>query len=241
MSIKEKLEVITDKIYEKGKKDEHSDFWDVFQNNGKRVDYVQAFGVNSGAGAYSDANFKPKYDIKPTNATNMFRMSKINKLKETLDSCGIVLDTSNCSNCNYMFQTCSKLTHVPTMNFTKCSTLSGTFTYCENLETIDKIILSTSGATSFENTFYSNNSLVNVEFEGVIGKSISFAFSPLSIESMKSIISHLKNYSGTSDAMKYTLTFNSDCWSRLNASELPDGFNAWQVYVNSLGWIDGVV
>ena len=58
-----------DEVYEAGKKAEHDVFWDVCQNYGNRTDYSNAFG---GQGWRPD-NFKPKYDIRPTNGYMMFR------------------------------------------------------------------------------------------------------------------------------------------------------------------------
>ena len=47
MSIAEKFEVIADAVYEKGKQDERSDFWDIYQKNGAQVsNYTYAFAYS---------------------------------------------------------------------------------------------------------------------------------------------------------------------------------------------------
>ena len=47
MSIAEKLNAVAEnekKVYDAGKQAEYNDFWDVYQQNGKRTNYNQAFG-----------------------------------------------------------------------------------------------------------------------------------------------------------------------------------------------------
>ena len=60
MSIAEKLTTVAEnvpKVYEQGRKDERSDFWDIFQNYGNRTRYKGAFSE------FTKEIFKPKYDI----------------------------------------------------------------------------------------------------------------------------------------------------------------------------------
>ena len=63
------------------------------------------------------------------------------------------------------------------------------------VETIDKLIVSEN--THFSNTTFDNASyLKNITFEGEIGMSINFKWSPLTTESVQSIIDHLKDLTG---------------------------------------------
>jgi hypothetical protein len=54
---------------------------------------------------------------------------------------------------------------------------------------------------------------------------------------MKSIITHLKNYSGTASEYTYSLTLTSACKTALEAegTTSPNG-NLWTEYVSDLGW-----
>lgn len=70
MSIAEKLTKVAEnvpKVYEAGqeagKKTAYDEFWDAFQQNGKRRDYRGAFGSG-----WTNDLFKPKYPIKPKDA-----------------------------------------------------------------------------------------------------------------------------------------------------------------------------
>ena len=54
---------------------------------------------------------------------------------------------------------------------------------------------------------------------------------------MKSIISCLKDYSGTDSEDLYSVLFTDDCWNNLEAdSTAPDG-GTWRTYVDNLGWL----
>lgn len=95
-----------------------------------------------------------------------------------------------------------------------------------------------SGQT-YTNWFLGCSDLVEIIFtpESVIGSSLTMNQSPLlSVESMKSIIEHLKNYKGTSSDQTYSVTFSDDCWARLEETTPPDGYETWKDYVSDLGW-----
>ena len=82
-----------------------------------------------------------------------------------------------------------------------------------------------------------NSKLENVVFEGVIPATISFSSCPLTVESMKSVITHLKDYSGTESEYTYTVTFKSTAFSALTAegTTSPNG-NTWAEYIDDLKW-----
>lgn len=105
-----------------------------------------------------------------------------------------------------------------------------------SVQTIRKLTV-TSGVT-YSNTFMNCTGLKNIVMQGTIGRTIDFSYSTLlTAESMKSIVSCLENFAGTSNESKYTLTFPAECWERLEAdSAAPDG-GTWQNYVKNLGWL----
>ena len=80
-------------VYDKGRIDEWSEFWDTFQDYGKRTNYGYAFTDDSGEG-WTDRSFKPKYDIKPTDFERAMRRSRITNLEESIENCGVIFDTS---------------------------------------------------------------------------------------------------------------------------------------------------
>lgn len=234
MSIAEKFEIIADAVYDKGKQSEYDAFWDKFQQSGNRISY--AYGI-SGIG-WTKETFKPKYDlIAKDSATFMFSTSAIKgNLGEILNDLGIRLDTTGCNAMSYMFRN-SQFTALPTIDCRACANISYIFANMTYLTTIEKWILPTTSSQNFASAFLSTDKLTDInEIEGTFIASINFSSSPLSVPTMKRIIGHLTNFSGTASAGKNILTFNDGCWTALDEdSTAPDG-GLWSEYVQSLGW-----
>ena len=227
-----------------GMQTEWDRFWDSIQCKGLRTNYQSAFGIpatirNETFMPWNDEMFSPKYDLKPTNAYRMFQSTGIKNFKRCLAKNNVVFDTSNCkteSSVSMMFYQ-NFILELPEINLSNVAgRLVETIRECAELKKVDKVILASDGSQTFTNTFLNNTSLTDITFEGVIGSTISFRDSPLTPESMKSIISCLKDYSAESTDV-YTLTFKEDCWTALEAdSTAPDG-GTWKDYVRNLGWL----
>lgn len=232
MSIAENLEIIAEnipKVYEAGKKSEYDTFWDEYQSNGNRTDYNRAFCYLG----WTNENFKPKYVIKPKDATQLFyRASKLVGEVEGVINC----DFSECTNFTQTFQDMSKITRIGILDMRKATTVSNTCVYCSELVTVDKIIMN---ETTTSPGFVSDTKLTNVTFEGVIGRNISFSASPLSVASMKSLITHLKDYNGSSE-YSCTLTLKSSAFSALEAEGATAEYNGvactWEELVDNKKW-----
>ena len=175
----------------------------------------------------------------------MFRdlRGNIIDLAARLEDCGVVLNTGEATEANWAFYLAS-FSHIPELDCRSISKLDSTFynsSASPVTETIDKIILKEDGSQIFNNTFNYASKLKNITFEGVIGKSINFQYSPLTVESMKNIIEHLKNFDGINngeDAYTQTIKFSQACWDALSADGTlaPNGKD-WIDYVqNALGW-----
>ncbi len=180
--------------YANGKRAEYDAFWDMYQQNGERIDYAQAFRM-----VFDDVSFKPKYDMFPDNANQMFSASQITNLKKLLEDAGKVFDVSKARYTTQMFQS-STITHIPTMDFSNASLVSAVFMDTPNLVYVEKCIVAEKH--TFPNCFARANKLAEIRFEGVIANDIDFHWSPLSVESMKSIISCL---SGTTSGKTLAL------------------------------------
>lgn len=205
MSIAEKLKTIAEneqKVFDAGKRAEYDRFWDNYQQNGNRTDYTNGFG-----GCWSAETFKPKYSIRPTTAYMMFRYVKANvDLVEHLNRLGVTLDFSECTNTNYAFYG-SYFTRVGVIDISKASNsnVQAMFGSCNELETVDRLIVNENQVINF---FSSASSLTNIEIEGTIGQNVDIHHSPLSADSMISIISCLKDYSA--EGGTHTITFKKD-------------------------------
>ena len=94
MNTAQKLAAIAEnqpKVYDKGKYDEWSDFWDIYQEKGNRNMYLYSFAGY----AWRDDIFRPKYNmILRYSNVNMFHYSYLTDLKGLLEKRGVILDTS---------------------------------------------------------------------------------------------------------------------------------------------------
>lgn len=217
-----------------GKQTAYDEFWDVFQTKGNRTNYIYGFG---GYG-WADTNFKPKYDIKPTgSATGLFYGSRITDLEAKLEQCGVILDTTNCTGLVNAFREANVFA-VPELDCTnfESGNLQGLFRLCKNLVFVRKLKLATSGKHTFTNTFDECTVLSDIEIEGVIGKTVSFRWSPLSVASLKSIITALKQ----DTAYNYTITFKSSAFSALEAEGETAEYNGtpctWAELIDNKMW-----
>ena len=205
MSIADKLTTIAEnepKVYEAGKAKERDEWWENFQNGGKRTAYNYAFYSMY----WTDDIYHPKYPIYTKNANSMFDNSLITDTIVDVDVSGITI------------------------------TVGATFRNCKNLKTIRKFITKASAEYN-ANVFEDCSALENITIEGEIGRTITFQYSPLTVESMKSIISSLVNYAGTANESVYKVTFTESCWNTLEADSSSPSGGTWKDYVKSLGWL----
>jgi hypothetical protein len=182
-------------------------FWDSYQQNGNRTDYYGAFSRYG----WNDVTFKPKYDIAPTNAHDMFLQCNIVDLETAMGD--KKFDFSKMQVGTSVFNSASKLKVIPILNNT--NSYSSWFRGCSALETIRKIISTEN--TDYTNAFVGCSKLANITFEGVIGRDISFISSPLlSVESINSIIGCLNDLTGQTAK---TLTFHNTVGSNLTDTQ----------------------
>lgn len=211
-----------DAVYESGKKTRDKEWWDTYlapMKAGNPSNYAFA------GPSWNGDTFYPTQDIVPLqNAANMFNrfswnasgVSRID-LAKRLEECGVVLDISNVSTVQGMF-TYAYVTRVPVLNCNSAqySSLTDLFSNAKYLVSVDEIIIRNDGTNTFSSAFTGCTALKNVKFTGVIGRSISFSDCPLSVESLKSIITCLKDYTGGSE-YSYTLTLKSSAFSALES------------------------
>lgn len=218
---------------EQGKKAEYDAFW-----ASQKANFESAASQASwfAGGGWDNTTFNPNFDIIPTKmATGLFRRNAYNgDLVALAERNGIVIDFSNAQDVTYLFYEAS-FTHIGVLDFRNAPSLTAVLGYAYYLQTIDKIILYENN--TFNNVSFRCPSLKNITIEGTIGMDVNFQWSPLTPESMISVITHLANYAGTENEVKYSVLFNEPCWEALEAySSAPDG-GKWKNYVyNVLRW-----
>jgi hypothetical protein len=214
----------SDTGFEAGKQAEWNAFWDGFQDYGNRTEYNMTFRK------WNDAIFKPKYDIRPIDATQIFNGTNIKDIAGALRRAGVVLDFSQCTTFRMAFYT-AVIEYIPVVD-TRAATddsangaLYYLFASTTILKSIEKIILKPNGSQVFNGTFHWLPNLEEVRFEGVIGQNglVLKDSTKLSKASIENIISCL---STTTSGLAVTLSktakeaaFTTDEWSALIATK----------------------
>lgn len=210
MSIAEKLTIIAENqrdVYNagftagqaQGGGGDDSAFWDLYQENGNRRDYQNAF---SGRG-WTEETFTPKYDIIVSNAYMLFRYCGIKDLGEALRKAGVRLviqqNQMQLSFNNTLLEVIDGVEFATTF-----TSLNSCFNSSSKLREI-RVPIPVSEITDM-NGFNYMNELREVSFSGAIGKSLNLQWSKkLSHDSIVNIIETL---SGTVSGQ--TLTFAKD-------------------------------
>ena len=178
-----------DEAFQLGVKNEYDRFWDEFQENGTRTNYIGAFKFG-----WNEETLKPKYDLVPTltGAAQMFQTSPIIDLKGHLESIGRKLDTSQCTSILQMFQS-SYIKYIPIIDASNCNNNTGYTFSTDSPISIEKLIVSEK--TIYSNNMFDDKNLESVIFEGTIANNgLNLSKCPkVNHESLMSIINALKS------------------------------------------------
>lgn len=196
--------------YNDGAQAEYDAFWDAYQQNGKRTGYYNLFAW----GGWNGKTFKPKYNMQPIDAGQMFYQFNRNEdgndtvsLVELLNNAGVTLDFSKATSLSYCFQN-AKVRHIGIVDLSSAKNVNAVFANTYWLNKIDKIIVNENNV--FDTNCFLNCSASEIIFEGVLTSSIRLTYSTvLSKESIESVISTLS----TATTGK-TVTLNSTAVAR---------------------------
>ena len=182
-------------------------FWDNYQQNGERTDCEGLFnGV-----VWNPTILRPKYNMRPKKATNMFRYCTVTDLVEHLETLGISIDFSQCTTAEYVCGN-SQITHFPNIDTSSMTQLTGIFRYANALVTAS--LLNVRATQGWSNAFTNAFALADLTITGTIGKDISFAqSSKLSTASRKNIIYCLADLTGQT---AQTITFHASVYDALD-------------------------
>ena len=236
-TIAENVPKVKQQGYDEGQIQGQYDVWDMMTNGRKY--YHSAFAY------WSVEYLRPPFKIIPTlgysNSMfgNMKNLKKVEKAYFDLSQLSLSQTDRNSGNSS-TWNGCGTLEEIEDIGL-PAGCYYYTYNNCYNLHTIE--IVRSIETTIFTSTFFNCDSLMNVAFEGVIGRSISFSDSPLTVESMKNIITHLKNYAGTDSEKAYTLTLKSSCKTELETAGFTDEDKRLLAengitYSDNLTWVD---
>jgi hypothetical protein len=242
VSIAEKFEVIADAVYEKGlndgNKSQYDEFWDGVQNFGSRTNYMSGFM------AWGMEYIRPKYKIvfkQNTTYPQYYIFRACNKLKkiekEYFDFTQFVPShsASSTSCWYYTFGQCSNMEYFEDLGC-QAGGYFRTWYMNQKLHTIE--VMRCAENSQYDGPIRGCTSLRNLTIEGKIGTSFSASDSPLSVESVKSIMTALVNYKDTENEGKYTLTLNDECKTVMaQQGQLTEfGNKTYDAYIADIGW-----
>ena len=161
-------------------------FWDTYQDYGNRTNYRNAFTAG-----WSDATFRPKYDIiiSARGAMTMFDGSPIQDVKGALEKQGVTLDTSKATDVAQMCRA-SKVVHLPFLDFSNAAAANQVFYDSKDLETIVGIHCSETtkiAANDSQGAFIGCTKLRHCIFSGTYISYLSLKECPLDKESILSV------------------------------------------------------
>lgn len=87
--------------------------------------------------------------------------------------------------------------------------------YNSDITRIPELNISEATTMGSDSPFLGASKLSDLIMTGVLAKSVGFSNSPLNVESIKSIISCLKDYTGTTSEHTYTVTFKTSYFNKL--------------------------
>lgn len=239
MSIADKLVTIAEneqKVYDAGKEQGISEFWDMVQDNGKRQYWQNAFAY------WGAQDISPEYLIAPNAQSVQGLFMGATKLK-TVD--WSKFDLTKCTTLIQAFNSCFELESIDTdlAPTTATSTVwQYTFSGCWAAKRIQKMITQLTHA--YTGSFNRCDSLEEIRFapfdaeKGIgIGNDISFEHSPnLSRESIVSILEALANNLPTIK----TLTFSTDLNFEERLKDYVFGTNSGVYMEEETGTINGL-
>lgn len=227
-----KIDDVYNKGVNDGKKSQYDEFWDSYQQNGNRVDYIYGFyrlsceylhpkykvipksiKLNDGT-----VSFDPKYHNMVYGCTKLKKIEKdYFDLSQYDNELGY---NSNSTYGNYYtFANNPNLEIIEDVGM-KPYSYYNTFRWCSKLHTIE-VIRSNERTLFDQQVFHSCYELKNITIEGVIASNISFHDNPkLSKASIVSIVTHL------SDTQGATLTLKKQAINR----EFP-GEGEWDLFL----------
>ncbi len=117
---------------------------------------------------------------------------------------------------------------------------SDCFSYSQKLKKIADLEVGEAATWTGRTPFFDARALEELNIKGVIAPSISFQHSPLSVASLKKVVSCLKDYNGTTNEYKYTVTFKTSAFNALETEGATAEYNevacTWAELIDNKKW-----
>ena len=231
-----------EEVYEKGYSQSELDFWNVVvgENHGTSNDKKWWFYAFTG---WQCEYFRPPFKITPMGsnaaAYGTFQYcANLKKIEKQYFDFSHVKTSPTAITYSYTetFRTCSELEEIEDIGMPP-NYYRFTYRYSPKLKKIE--IIRVTKECKFENPFGGCTALEEIRWDGEIGESLTLATcSNLSMASAIDTISHLYNYSGSSNEFTKTITFHEDTKTALdNLGEIEEleGKTA-EKYIEDICW-----
>ena len=224
MRVAEKFEIITDKVYRKGM--EH--FENLLTNGFTRGNYCGAFSQSDLTGYEFSQTIYPTSSIE-----RMFNAYAGPELPKGIDCSRLDCDKS-ATYYRFAFEWASKLKKIPDIGIPAIPYYTNTYSNCKELVEIE--VIRSNKDTIFQNPFTNCPNLTTFKIEGEIGTNFDCTMIPVSPSTMKSILEHLYDYSGTANANIHLISFTTQAWNAFDRAY--PNFNGLSGidYAVSKGW-----
>lgn len=222
-------------VYEAGKKTQHKEFMDCYISNFPKT----REGIFKGEG-WNAKTFYPTKDFTIYKEGFMYHNNSVYPaydLAERLNECGVKMTinhpTSIFENAHF-----SRLPEIDVSAFGNTSL----YRLCYGMSflvTIDKLNIGKSRSAAIDTGIFGGcKKLENIIIDGIINNDFKISSSPLSVASVISILTHLKNYAGTSNAGTYTVTLSDTSKNAMAATGTLEELDSktYDAYIADKGW-----
>lgn len=226
MSIAEKLTIIAEnekKVFDAGSTALEDRF---FAN---RISFAGAFMQSDFTGYEFHKTLYPKESIE-----RMFYGYGGTELPKGID-CSQLDCSKSSSYYRFAFQWANKLKKIPDIGIPAIPYYTNTYCDCKELEEIE--IIRCNKNTVFQNPFNNCPKLTTFRIDGEIGTDFDCTQIPVSPETMKSVLEHLYDYTGTTSDHKYSVLFTMSCWAAFDKKYPNYSGLSGEDYANSKGWL----
>lgn len=217
--------------------------WSAICGDGKLRQYNEAFkNLN-----FDNTTYKPTKNILVAECVSMYENCSVG-LEEEKQVCVTeemyTFDFTVCPKVTKLFYNCGLFKSLYAIDFFSVSGASivnaNNVFYGSSIQRIEYFYppIETDADRMF--TGATKLSYIGFGLEGevdVVCRSIKLQDCPLVVESAISLFTHIKNFAGTDEAFKYTITLSEDLWAELDTlgNVSPNG-NTWRLYCADLGW-----
>lgn len=174
--LSENIEKVYNIAYEKAALEREKKWWNDYQQNGERTNYINAF-FNFG---WTDVTYNPQYSINSTSSFNMFAWSDITDTK-------VPIKISDAAAASSVFNNCKKLVTIVSLDIDAYNqTYTNWFTNCVALQNINIIGYFKKNISFKDSTELTKESIINIinalDPNGLLSNELTLTLSKVAVD-----------------------------------------------------------